>query len=194
MIKQNPKLFIGCSDITALHTAIRQVTGLMAFHAPVAAAPFTPFAETALRRLFFEGMASDWLPLEGKAYSIRAGTARGPLMGGNLTVLTALAGTDWEPDFRNGIVALEDVGERPYRIDRMLTQLLQATNLRRAAGIALGDFTDCDPKPGEPSLTLREVLQDRLGGLGIPVWGGYPFGHIDEQMTWGYGEVVNMGG
>jgi len=194
LIKHNPKLFIGYSDITALHTAIRQTTGLMTFHAPVAAAPFTPFSETALRRLFFEGMASDWLPLNDKAYSIRAGTARGPLTGGNLTVLTALAGTDWEPDFRNGIVALEDVGERPYRIDRMLTQLLQATNLRRAAGIALGDFTDCDPKPGEPSLTLREVLEDRLGGLGIPVWGGYPFGHIDEQMTWGYGEVVNMGG
>ncbi|MFZ4635475.1 MAG: S66 peptidase family protein [Saprospiraceae bacterium] len=194
LIKRHPKLFIGYSDITALHVAIREQTGLMTFHGPIAAAPFTPFSEASLRRLVFEGMASDWSPIAEKKYTLHPGQARGPLTGGNLTVLTALSGTPWEPDFKNGIVALEDVGERPYRIDRMLTQLLQATNLRQAAGIALGDFTDCDPKPGEPSLTLEEVLRDRLGKLGIPVVGGFPFGHIDEQMTWGYGDVVTLGG
>ena len=78
---------------------------------------------------------------------------------------------------------MEDVGEQPYRIDRMLTQLLQATDLRSAAGIALGIFEDCTPKGSSPSQSLMEVLQERLGRLNIPTFYGLPFGHISEQVT-----------
>lgn len=197
LIRQHPKALIGYSDITALHIAIHQETGLVTFHGPVAAAeypedtfhycksvvmePITPLeiranqAETAL------------LPAEFQAFTITPGTATGALTGGNLALLAAMTGTAYAPVFRNKIVFLEDVGEQPYRIDRMLTQLLQGTDLMEAAGIALGVFNECQPKPDTFSLSLQDTLRDRLGHLGIPVAYGIPFGHVDHQATLPYG-------
>ncbi len=192
LIRRHPKALIGYSDITALHLAIRRETGLLTFHGPVAYENMTPSALNALRSILFEGIPAPWRADPDHPFTVRRGSARGPLVGGNLSVMTALAGTPWEPDFRHAVVALEDIGEKPYRIDRMLTQLLQATNLKEAAGILLGDFTDCTPKPGEQSQTLVEVFQDRLGSLGIPVVGGFPMGHMDHQLTWGYGEIREL--
>ncbi|MDX2136350.1 MAG: LD-carboxypeptidase [Saprospiraceae bacterium] len=189
LIRGHPKALIGYSDITALHLAMLRKTGLMTFHGPVAYESLAPTALESLRRRLFEGLAAPWQPDPEHPFTVRGGTARGPLVGGNLSVLAAMAGTPWAPDFRRAVVALEDIGEKPYRIDRMLTQLLQATNLGAAAGILLGDFTDCEAKAGEPSQTLAEVFEDRLGGLGIPVIGGFPMGHINHQLTWGYGEI-----
>jgi len=197
LVRKHPKPFIGYSDVTALHIAIGQKTGLVTFHGPVAAADFP---ENTLRH-FHAALTSpqpgyliqapdpeaEVLPDEAYLpFTIAPGTARGQLTGGNISVLTALAGTPFQPSFRDKIVFLEDVGEQPYRIDRLLTQLLQATDLSRAAGIALGVFAECTPKNTEFSFTLPETLTDRLGTLGIPVVYGLPFGHVPHQATFPY--------
>lgn len=197
LIRNNPKPFIGYSDITALHLAIRKKTGLITFHGPVGASDFPENTLAHFRAALMEPVegyriaipaAGEVLPGEEyKPFIISSGTARGRLTGGNLSLLAALVGTPYFPSFRRKIVFIEDVGEQPYRIDRMLTQLLQASDLKQAAGIALGVFFDCQPKPGSPSLSLPDVLRDRLGKLGIPVIYGIPFGHVPHQATFPYG-------
>lgn len=196
LIRRHPKPFIGYSDVTALHIAIGQKTGLVTFHGPVAAADFPENTLRHFRAAVAQPQAgypiqapdpaAEILPEEAVPYTITPGMARGQLTGGNISVLTALAGTAFQPVFRDKIVFLEDVGEQPYRMDRLLTQLLQATDLSRAAGIALGVFAECSPKSAEFSLTLSETLRDRLGNLGIPVVYGIPFGHVPHQATFPY--------
>lgn len=197
LIKRNPKPFIGYSDITALHCAIQQRTGLVTFHGQVAGGAFP---EDTWRYLQAVVMQPE-IPLEIVApipenaperieyqpFTIQSGQAKGTLIGGNIALLAAMAGTDFAPIFSHKIVFMEDIGEQPYRMDRLLTQLLQGTDLRAAAGIALGVFNDCQPKPGSPSLSLEATLRDRLGDLGIPVVYGLPFGHVDHQATLPYG-------
>ncbi|MBV6439312.1 MAG: LD-carboxypeptidase [Haliscomenobacteraceae bacterium CHB4] len=197
LIKKNPKPFIGYSDVTALHLAIRQKTGLVTFHGPVAASDFPENTLQHFRAALLDPVLNYEIRIPGekeefpgeefRPFAITPGEVRGKLTGGNLSLLAAMTGTPYFPSFKKKLVFIEDVGEQPYRIDRMLTQLLQATDLREAAGIALGVFFDCQPKPGTPSLALAETLRDRLGGLGIPVIYGMPFGHVPHQATFPYG-------
>lgn len=197
LIKRNPKPFIGYSDITALHLAIHDKTGLVTFHGPVAAANFPDATLRHFRAALMEPLSEHAITTPDQTaelpgdefvpFLIAPGAAEGVLTGGNLSLLAALAGTPWMPSFRDRIVCIEDVGEQPYRIDRMLTQLLQATDLSRAAGIALGVFSGCKPKGDGPSQSLEETLNDKLGGLGIPVIYGIPFGHVDLQATLPFG-------
>lgn len=198
LICRNPKPLIGYSDVTALHLAIHQRCGLVTFHGPVAASefpentlehfnsvlmqPVSPYSIHAPNEIQSAQMSVEYQP-----FVITPGQANGTLMGGNLALLAALAGTDFAPSFINSIVFLEDVGEQPYRLDRMLTQLLQATDLTEASGIALGVFNDCQPKSDSPSFSLPETLRQRLGDLGIPVVYGIPFGHVNHQATLPYG-------
>ena len=111
------------------------------------------------------------------------GIGRGRLIGGNLSLLAALCGTKWQPDFSKKLVFIEEIDEKPYRCDRMLTQCLAALNLGKAAAIAIGIFKGCEKAEKDDSLTLREMLRDRLAGLGIPVVYGLPFGHVSDQAT-----------
>ncbi len=133
------------------------------------------------------GAAETFTGEEYRPFTLAPGQARGKLTGGNLSLLAALAGTPFEPSFRRKIVFIEEVGEQPYRVDRLLTQLLQATDLAQAAGIVLGVFNDCGPKNADFSLPLPETLRDRLGALGMPVFYGLPFGHVEYQATFPYG-------
>lgn len=192
LIARHPKPFIGYSDITALHLAIGQRTGLITFHAPGASAQLPSDTLQHLRAVLMEPQAPYTLGASLTATdppptTIRPGKAHGPLVGGNLTLLAALVGTPFQPSFRGKIAFIEDVGEQPYRIDRLLTQLLQTTDLRKAAGIALGTFVDCAPKNGDFSLSLAETLQLCLGHLDMPIAYGLPFGHMDNQATLPYG-------
>jgi muramoyltetrapeptide carboxypeptidase len=123
---------------------------------------------------------------------IKPGIAKGQIAGGNLSLISSLAGTKYQLNVKNKIVFLEDIGERPYRIDRMLTQLLQSCNFKEAAGIALGVFDDCEAKEGADSLTLMETFEDRLGALGIPVIYGLSFGHIADQFTFPIGVEAEL--
>jgi muramoyltetrapeptide carboxypeptidase len=202
LVKKNPKPFIGYSDITALHLAFHQRLGLTCFHGPVAAAEWKGETEH-LRAVLMDAKTTYRLALVAKTqlgpkektpspFTIRPGRAAGVLTGGNLSLLAALAGTPNNPIFAGKIVFIEDVEEEPYRIDRMLTQLFQATDLRQAAGIALGVFSDCAAKGSEPQLTLAETLRDRLEPLGIPVAYGFPCGHVNYQATLPYGVQASL--
>lgn len=193
LIRQNPKILIGYSDITALLQAIHLETGLVGFHGPVASATFTDYAKGQLVKLLMEVAPMHTITVadgqkekqesEYQSVAIRRGEAQGVLSGGNLSLLAAMAGTPHAFDFTDKLVFIEEVGERPYRLDRMLTTLLQASNLHKAAGIALGVFTDCHPKKDELSLSLMDTLRERLEGLDIPVVYGLSFGHISDNCT-----------
>ena len=191
LIKKNPKVLIGYSDVTALLLAIHQKTGLICFHGPVGASELTEYNETQIQNILMEPKANytithsdENLKNEADYYQVevfRAGPMQGKLMGGNLSLLAALAGTEYAFDAKGKIVFIEDIGEKPYRIDRMLTTMRQAYNLEKAAGILLGIFEDCQPGENDLSLSLKETLKDRLAGLGIPVIYGISFGHIANQ-------------
>jgi len=204
MIARNPKPLLGYSDITALHMALQSRTGIISFHGPVGIAVWNRFNVDWLRRVVFEGEGVTFrndasfnpettlVQRENRIRVIRPGTARGRLLGGNLTVLSAIVGSGYLPDFDGCVLFLEDVGEAPYRVDRMLTQLSLAGILERAAAVVFGRCTDCDPGAGYGSLTLDDVLVDRLGPLGIPAWHGAQIGHIDRQFTLPVGAHVEV--
>lgn len=199
LIQKNPKLFIGYSDITALLLAIYKQTGLICFHGPNGDSEFSDFSLQQFQQLIFENKAGTLavsdpsLPPEFKDSwkVIRPGLVHGELIGGNLTLISTLMGTPYEPDFSGKIVFLEDIGESPYRVDRMLTQLLISGKLQKAHGIALGIFTDCEEKADDPdfpdTFSLAEIIQERLGKLNIPAAYGFPFGHIP------YNGILPMG-
>lgn len=193
LIRKNPKIFIGYSDITALHTAIFQNCGLVTFHGPVAASVYSDYTKNHAVNLLMNPSAPYKIELSEynkaqtsnlfKTEIITKGKARGKLIGGNLSLLSALAGTPFGlKDVKGKILFLEDVGEQPYRIDRMLTQMRQSVDLRSLAGIAGGIFEDCNPRTPNTQ-SLIDVLKDRLGDLKIPVIYGLSFGHIRDQFT-----------
>ncbi|WP_116127498.1 LD-carboxypeptidase [Lewinella sp. IMCC34183] len=186
IIRRHPKIFIGYSDITALLNVITRDTGLETYHGPVGSSELTDYTERYLRNALFAG--ESWQPIVRPAdapegYIIHPGEASGALWGGNLSLLAAMVGTGYSPPVAGNLLFIEEVGEKPYRIDRMLTQLRQAWKLETAAGIVLGTFADCEADANDRSLTLRETLTDRLGDLGIPVAYGMPIGHIKNMCT-----------
>jgi muramoyltetrapeptide carboxypeptidase len=194
IIKKNPKIFIGYSDITALHIAIFQKTGLVTFHGPVGTSEYTDFTKPNVWDLLTKPTpqyllkhSEENLKNESNLFKpavITAGKCQGQLIGGNLSLLSAMDGTPYAlKNLKGKILFIEDIDERPYRVDRMLTQMLQTHDLKQLAGIALGIFEGCNPKVDENSLTLMECFKDRLGNLGIPVIYGLSFGHIKNQFT-----------
>jgi muramoyltetrapeptide carboxypeptidase len=199
LIEDNPKALIGFSDVTALQYAIFKNTGLITFHGPVSISTFSSFSNKNFRNVLLN--PSDELALEnsktGNNYNpygiivIADGKAEGELVGGNLSIVVSLIGTEYDLDFSNKIVFLEEFIEEPYRIDRMLTQMIQAGKFENAAGIALGVFKLCEPDTANPSFkdsfSLMEVLKDRVGKLGIPVVYGLSFGHVADKFTLPFG-------
>jgi muramoyltetrapeptide carboxypeptidase len=193
LIRKNPKILVGYSDITALHLAIFQNTGLITFHGPVAASEYSDYTKKHVVDTLMSPSAPYQIGLSEynkaqesnlfKTETITAGKCRGRLIGGNLSLLSALAGTPYAlANIKGKILFIEDVGEQPYRIDRMLTQLRQSVDLRSLTGIALGIFEDCNPRAADTQ-TLSDVVKDRLGDLEIPVIYGLSFGHIRDQFT-----------
>jgi muramoyltetrapeptide carboxypeptidase len=196
LIRRNPKVFLGYSDITALHLAIHKRTGLVTFHGPVTLSRFSDYTQKHFRQALFQtdpvGAVtnppdSNELRPAHTLRTVRPGTARGPLTGGNLTLISTTMGTPYEIETRGRILFLEDVGEQPYSIDRMLTQLRLAGKLQEAAGIVFGECSDCRPREFQPSFestfSLGEVLDNLLGDLKIPVLSGLTIGHTDDQLT-----------
>jgi muramoyltetrapeptide carboxypeptidase len=183
------KLLVGFSDITALH-ALWARAGLRSIHGPMVAA-LGRGSPSHLARWFDAVEGSPPEPLQGLD-CLAPGVTEGPLLGGNLAVLTALVGTPHGPPLDGAVLFLEDVGERPYRVDRMLTTLRQAGWLDRIAGIALGAFTEA--AAGPDGVTVREVLLDRLAGLGVPVVASIPAGHLDDNLELPFGAPVRLDG
>jgi muramoyltetrapeptide carboxypeptidase len=185
-----PKWLIGFSDITALLWSLYNV-GISSVHGPV----LTTLADEpdwSIERLFncLEGVPLE--PLKGCGWG--GGIATGILLPGNLTVATHLLSTPIQPNFDSVILALEDVTEAPYRIDRMLTQWRLSDALAKIRGIALGGFTRCEAPPNVPSFSVEEVLRDRLGDLGIPIVSHLPFGHDSPNAALPVGVKATLDG
>ncbi|MFY0600935.1 MAG: LD-carboxypeptidase [Cyclobacteriaceae bacterium] len=184
-IRENAKVFVGFSDITALHLAFYQMAGLVSFHGPVGASAVNDFNTDYLFDILSKGKK---VKIENDESSpIRSGLATGPMIGGNLSLLTSLMGTPFDISYDDHILFIEEVGESTYRVDRMLTQLLNAGKLDRIRGIALGYFTNCDTKEDDPffdySTSLDEVFKDRFKDLDIPIAKGFPIGHESHNAT-----------
>jgi muramoyltetrapeptide carboxypeptidase len=197
LIENNPKVICGYSDVTALLYGIYSQTGLVCFHGPVGISTYNDYSTECFNRVLvnpenrevFHSMPEENLTENYRLKVIAGGKCRGITAGGNLSIVTSMAGTPYDIDTDGKIVFLEETGEEPYRIDRMLTQLLQSGKLNKAAGVVMGIFSKCEPKVKEgeadnaESFTLMEVLADRLGGLNIPVIYGMSFGHVTNKMT-----------
>ncbi|WP_207212419.1 S66 peptidase family protein [Sphingobium cupriresistens] len=202
-IRKNPKLLVGFSDITALHLAFAAKAGFTTIHGPNAASSWGAFSWDAFRAVAFDaatptfttpvGQEDRLAQRSGRIRTFRPGVARGRLLGGNLTVLAALMGTAYLPDFTGAILFIEDIGEQPYRIDRMLTQLSLAGVLGKLAGVAFGQCTDCGPGgTSYGGFTLSEVLQQHLEPLAIPAFQGGQFGHVANQYSLPLGVEAEM--
>ncbi|WP_413171967.1 S66 peptidase family protein [Anabaena azotica] len=184
----DPKWLIGFSDITALLWSLYNA-GISGVHGPVLTT-LVDEPEWSIQRLFdiLEGRAI--APSKGNGWG--GGVATGILLPGNLTVATHLLGTQILPNLDGVILALEDVTEPPYRIDRMLTQWRLSGVLSKVCGIALGGFTKCDAPPNIPSLSIEEVLQDRLSDLNIPIVSDLSFGHDSPNTALPVGVMATL--
>lgn len=205
VIRRNPKPLIGFSDITALHSAIHTQTGLVTFHGPNLLSRFNPYTYEAFAKVLirptpptrvaepprFSPSAPGDIDRDNRLTTIVPGAARGPLIGGNLTVLSGLMGTPYQPDFDGRILFLEDVQEAPYRIDRMLTQLWLAGVFDQVAGVALGKFTEALPGRGR-ARSLEEIFHQRFNSDGPPVLRGLMIGHITHQSTIPIGAAAEL--
>lgn len=201
LIRKNPKILIGYSDITAFLSAIYENSGLVCFHGPVGISSFNDYTIESFEDILVNPKNNYKYPYEREAeseenpefdlYSITEGKAEGELIGGNMSVVVSMIGSKFETDFENKIVYLEEIDEKTYKVDRMLTQLLQATNLNKAAGIVLGIFKDCDIED-KHRFTLKETLSLALKPLNIPVVYGFPFGHVATKMTIPTGTLAKL--
>jgi muramoyltetrapeptide carboxypeptidase len=200
-----PKIIVGCSDITALLCAGLVKAGVVTFHGPMAQSLVDPacpdFTWNSLLVTLMKRDAALGSIVRGYSRSqvegLRRGKVTAPLIGGNLTVFLSLLGTPFFPALKNKIVCLEDVSEKPYRIDRMLTQLLAVGAFDEVAGFALGTFKDCEYErsySGEPRQTLRDVVIERLSRLGKPIVLGLPFGHEPHNCTLPLGVLATLDG
>jgi len=189
-IRDNPKLLIGYSDTTALHLAIAARAGFATLHAPNGASSWQKESWDSLWQIAFAagtpvlGGAGVEDAVGRPARTLTGGTARGRLLGGNLTILSTLMGTGWLPDFDGAILFVEDINEDPYRVDRMFQQLKLGGILDRVGGVIFGQCTRCgSPAPDSDTFTLDDVVDQYLGALGKPAIAGFDTGHVGNQLS-----------
>jgi muramoyltetrapeptide carboxypeptidase len=193
-IAKHPKVVIGYSDISGLLFGLHARTGLVGFHGPCATSTFSEYTLAEYRKVVENPQPSTVIAAppsveyppgraerSNRITTFVGGRARGPLIGGNLSLLSPLIGSPYAPDLSGAILFLEDVNEAFYRIDRMLTHLLLAGQLERLAGIVLGKFTKI-PVEGN-SFNLEEITEHLLMPLGIPIVRGLMIGHIQDKAT-----------
>ncbi|MFC2948891.1 S66 peptidase family protein [Virgibacillus sediminis] len=195
LIRENPKIIWGYSDITYLHTAIRQKTGLVTFHGPMVASDMAKDDFDDLSRFMFQQLFGPTTLIYSEKISplqtVAEGEAQGQLTGGNLSLLVSSLGTPFEIDTKGKLLLLEDIGEEPYRVDGMLNQLRLSGKLEEAAGIVVGDFAEAEAKL-DTSLTLEEVFEHYLGDLGCPVLSGFRIGHCFPHFSVPLGTTARL--
>lgn len=184
-IQNNPKVIMGFSDATSLLNAITEKTGVITFHGPSGNSSWNDYSKNYIRRVLMEVDPVHYKNQEGDhaILTLTGGMAKGILLGGNLSVLTSMIGTPYFPTVDGGLLFLEEVGEEPYRIDRMLTQLQQAGIFDRCAGIILGNFRKCTAEEPERSFTLEQVFGQHFNDFGKPVYYGAQIGHTVNKWT-----------
>lgn len=186
-LAEHPRPLIGFSDNTAIHLGAQRL-GLVTFHGPhPATATLSEFSERGLLRALTDPTPMGTIPFPAggpaRAETLVAGVAEGPLVGGNLSLLAATAGTPYAMRATGAILVLEEVGEAGYRLDRLLSQLQLAGLLEGVAGVAVGAISEC-PDQGRADLPdPPRVVLDRLGELGVPIAHGFAFGHVDDHWT-----------
>src|SRR4051812_28939886 len=189
-MRSSPKTLIGYSDVTALHAAFGKRSDLITFHGPTARQTIPPFAFDSLNNAVAKGIEPcGKMPL---ARTLRGGRAKGRLVGGNLALLTALAGTPYAPEYNGAILVIEDVNEAHYRIDRMMMTMHLSGALSGLAGMVFGRFTDIPKEFGDEEWSLERVLADAAARAGVPCVSGAPFGHVDEQWTLPLGAMADL--
>ena len=202
LIRSNPKIVLGFSDITALLIAIHRQTGLITFHGPGASMPWPQFTRHSLQQLLFAGEqprfqhlntpTDDIIAHPDELRTLRGGSATGELIGGNLSVITSLIGSGYLPeDWSGKILFLEDVHEEVYRLDRMLMQLKLANILPRIKGLIFGKFNDCTTRIPQ-SFSVMQLLSRFAADLHVPVLANMTFGHQPEMHTLPIGATVRM--
>jgi muramoyltetrapeptide carboxypeptidase len=195
VVRKNPKVFLGYSDVTVFHLLLGQGADLVTIHGPM---PYTEF-----RRDTFEGYVKEHflkavtetepvgeiLPPQGDPaiQALVPGTVEAPLVGGCLSLISALMGTPWEIDTRGKILIIEDVGEQPYKYDRWLCQLRSSGKLQQCAGVVVGQCIDCTADKPKMDIPLEEIFADLLVPLGVPVLLNVPFGHGKRKATFPLG-------
>jgi muramoyltetrapeptide carboxypeptidase len=202
LIKKNPKPLMGYSDITAIHCAIQTQTGLITFHGPNGTGSWNSFNVKQFEQMFFEQgkityineqpKGDDLVVKTNRIQTLKAGTIKGKILGGNLTVLTSLSGTPYYPDFKDAILFIEDIGEDPYKMDRMMSTLKLNGTLSKIKGFIFGQCSDCEPGGGYGSLSVDQVLDDYVLPLGIPAYTGAMIGHLPKQFIIPVGARVKM--
>jgi muramoyltetrapeptide carboxypeptidase len=199
LIRNNPKIFVGFSEITALQNAILHKAGLITFAGPMVASDFANDVSSYTEELFWRLLTSNKklgrlrYPDQSKLSGITKGSATGRILGGNLAVFNALIGSPYFPLLKDRILLLEDVAELPYKIDRMFNQLRMIKVFTKVKGIVLGRFVDCyEHDPMKKTLTLGEVMEDYLNDLNIPVVYTFPHGHIKDKVTVPIGINIKM--
>lgn len=190
LVASNPKIFVGYSDITVLLLSIFQRTGMVTFHGPMAAVEFGRRLKPYTIESFFNALESSQAPGEIEKPSgykfdrICGDRAEGKIVGGNLSLMTKLVGSDFIPSFRNRIVFLEDTEEEAYRIDGYLSQLIRGTDFKSARGYILGEFTRDEPRNSYiKGWSVRQVVRHYFSRLGRPCVYGFPCGHGREKIT-----------
>ena len=202
-LMSQPKVLLGYSDITALELAIYRHIGLVTFYGPMVTTEMAKGFHADNRERLLEAVMHTVPPrpvagISGasSAIVIRSGVAEGRLIGGCLSVLVSLLGTDCMPSLKGAVLFIEDLDEEPYRLDRYLTQLRLSGELRRVAGVAIGQLINCEPREDRASYIRSrgsiDVLRDRVGDLGVPVLAGLGFGHGRYQATLPQGVTVRL--
>lgn len=190
LIKRNPKVLVGYSDLTALQLAIFRRTGLVTFSGPMAGVEMFKGIDPFTEEHFWECVTSrrkpgplrnpDKKPFE----ALMHGKASGRLIGGNLSLIVALAGSRYIPSFRGSLLFIEEIEEETYRFDRMMNQLRLTGILSSASGIIMGELTDVKTSDmSKPFLTVKQVMNDMLGDLKQPVMSGLVYGHVPRKLT-----------
>lgn len=194
LIRNNPKIFVGYSDICALQMAFYSKCGLVTFAGPMVAVDFhdevSPFTEEVFWRTITSNKKIGRLanPRNEKFYVLHKGRALGRIIGGNLSILTSLIGTEYFPKIKDSILLLEDINEAPYRIDRMFNQLRLNKVFKQIRGVILGHFVNCvEPDPEKKSFTLNEVIIEYFQNLKLPVIYNVKHGHIKDNLTIPFG-------
>jgi muramoyltetrapeptide carboxypeptidase len=198
MARRHPKILVGYSDITALHLALYSHVGLVTFSGPMVAVEMAEGLHGSAEERFWRTLTSALPPDPLRHRLLRSRSAErskstvGRLMGGNLSLISGLMGTTFFPREKNLLWLFEEIGERPYRVDRMLEQLVLGGVVAASKGVLLGRFSDCGPEAGKPSLTLKQIFDEKFATYSHPVGTGVRFGHFKNSRTIPWGVRVRV--
>ena len=190
LVGNNPKIFTGYSDISALQLAMFYKTGLITFAGPMVGVDFYDEVSSFTEEMFWTLLTSSKKfgrvgnPDDEHFLSLNSGASNGRIIGGNLSVISGLIGTGYFPDLKDKILLIEEIGEMPYKIDRMFNHMRLSGMFKGMKGVVIGSFRDChEHDPNKRTLTLGEVITDYLSPLKKPVVYNFRHGHLRDNIT-----------